>query len=150
MSLVGKEVDSAAVRKLVVAEQLELAKGKKLEAGLARRNTLSNFKGGYMFQYTGDRLNTLFVFLQPDALNERFEPFSGELVAGLSAGSTRTDVRRALGEPTSSGEATEIVGLRRFGPWDKFDRDSLRLHFEYTEPDERLHRLTVSVSDSAP
>jgi hypothetical protein len=69
---------------------------------------------------------------------------------GLSALSTRTDVRRNLGTPSRSGEAQTVAPLGRFGAHDRFDSNKLCLHFQYTEPEQTIELITVMTADTAP
>lgn len=147
MSLVGQPVIGADVQSLVVTDQLASSTELALEEGESPRGYLSCPEGGYLLSHTDGRVNTLFVFLVP---TDDYQAFPGPLTAGLSASSARSDVRQALGRPDRSGEARTFPGLGRKGAWDRYDRGPLCLHFEYTEPEERVRQITVMTAASAP
>lgn len=145
--LVGQPVTAAGVQSLIAAGQLESSTEPDLEEGESPRSFLSCPAGGYQLSHADGYINTLFVFLVP---TDEFRAFNGTLTAGLSAASSRSDVKRALGNPERSGEAKTLPILGRKGAFDRYIRGSLRLHFEYTEPDERIRQITVMTADNAP
>jgi len=147
MSLVGKPVASADVQSLVAADGLIASPEPNLEEGELPRSYLSCPSSGYLLSHTEGRVNTLFVFLVP---TDEYQPFTGLLTAGLSASSTRANVRRALGKPSHSGEAQTLPILGRKGAWDRYDQGSLCVHFEYTDPGERVRQITVMAAHAAP
>jgi hypothetical protein len=147
MSLVGQPVIADGVQSVVSTDQLESSTEPDLEEGESPRSYLSSPGGGYALSHTDGRVNTLFVFL---VATDAYQPFRGALPAGLSAASTRADVRRALGKPERYGEPQVLSGLGRKGAWDRYDRGSLCLHFEYTETGERVRQITIMTADTAP
>jgi hypothetical protein len=146
-ALVGQPVDAPAVRALIAAERLQSSEDADLEEGVPVRAYLSNPSGGYEFSHTLGRITTLFVYVRPA---QEHAAFRGPLVHGLSARSTRADVRMKLGTPTRSGEARTVAPLGRFGAHDRFDSADRCLHFQYAEPDETIQLITVMTADTAP
>jgi hypothetical protein len=147
VALVGQPVDAPAVRALIESERLQSSTGPDSEEGEPVRAYLSDPDGGYEFSHRLGRINTLFVYVRPAQGNAAFR---GALVHGLSARSTRADVRRELGTPTRSGEARTVAPLGRFGAHDRFDSTDRCLHFQYAEPDEKIQLITVMTTDTAP
>jgi hypothetical protein len=147
IALVGEPVDTPAVQALIASEQLQSSTEEDLEEGEAVRSHLSSPTGGYLFLRTLGRLNTLFVHVRPKG---EYAAFRGTLTHGLTARSTRTDVRTRLGTPSRSCEARNLPPLGRYGAYDRFDSDVLCLHFQYTEPEEEIELITVMTADVAP
>ena len=92
-------------------------------------------------------IETLFLFVLP---SEGFEAFRGTLIGGLTSQASRDEVRTQLGLPSHSKEAQTLPILGRKGAWDRYDSERICIHFEYTEPDERLRMVTVMAADTAP
>ena len=147
MALVGQPVTATDVRSLVAADGLIASTEPDLEEGEAPRSYLSCPARGYLLSHTSGRVNALFVFLVPI---DEYRAFSQALIAGLSAVSTREDVRLAFGKPARSGEAKTVPVLGRKGAWDRYEQGSLCVHFEYTDPEERVRLITVMTVDTAP
>jgi len=147
MALVGQPVAAADVRSLIAADGLVASTEPDLDEGEVPRGYLSCPTGGYSLSHTKGRVNTLFVYLVPTA---EYQAFSAKLIASLSRSCSRADVRRALGTPALSGEAQMDRILGRMGAWDRYNQGSLCVHFEYTEPEERVQQITVMTADTAP
>ncbi len=147
MAIIGQPVTAADVRSLVEAEGLIASTEPDLEEGELPRSYLSCPTGGYLLSHTAGRVNTLFVFLVP---TDEYRAFVAQLIAGLSCSSTRADVRHTLGLPARAGEAQTLPVLGRKGAWDRYDQGPLCVHFEYTEPEERIRQFTVMTADIAP
>jgi hypothetical protein len=147
VALVGQPVEAPAVRALIASERLQSSTEPDLEEGEPARSHLFSPGGGFEFTHTLGRINTLFVYVRPAGGNAAV---SGTLIHGLSARSTRTDVRRKLGTPSRSGEARTVAPLGRFGAHDRFDSEHVCVHFQYTEPDEQIELITVLTADTAP
>jgi hypothetical protein len=81
---------------------------------------------------------------------EEHQPFQGKLIANLSVESTRKDVRTRLGEPSRSREAQFITGLGARGPWDRYDEESLCIHFQYEGSDCRIQLITIMHFEGVP
>ena len=47
-------------------------------------------------------------------------------------------------------EATHIAGLGRQGAWDRFAVGEASVHFQYTEPGERIRLVTIMIRGEAP
>jgi hypothetical protein len=68
-----------------------------------------------------------------DGVMETYRRYAGDLPNGLSFDSTRSDVREALGVPTESREGgPAFLGIKR-RPWDWFNHEGRKLHFEYQD-----------------
>jgi hypothetical protein len=147
MALVGQPVTAADVQSLVVTNAVIESTEPDLEEGEPPRSYLSCPAGGYSLSHTDGRINTLFVFL---VATDEYQPFSAQLIAGLSRCSKRPDVRSSLGSPDRKGEAQWLPILGRKGAWDRYNRGALCIHFEYTEPEERVRQITVMTADTAP
>jgi hypothetical protein len=147
MALVGEPVDAPGVQALIASERLLSSTDEDLEEGVPVRSHLLSPSGGFEFSHTLGRLNTLFIYVRPKGGNAAFR---GALMHGLTARSTRTDVRKRLGTPSRSGEAQTLPPLGRFGAYDRYDSKGLCLHFQYTEPEEQIELITVMAADTAP
>lgn len=147
IALVGERVDSPAVQALIVAEQLQSSTEEDLDEGEAVQSHLSSPPGGFSFSHTLGQLNTLFVHVKPKG---EHAAFCGALPRGLTARSTRADVRKRFGMPSRSGEAETLPFLGRYGGWDRFDSKHLCLHFQYSDPEEEIEMITVMLADTAP
>lgn len=147
VALVGQPVDTAAVQALIASEQLHSTTEEDLEEGEPVESHLSSASGGYEFSHTLGRLNTLFIHVKP---KDEYAAFRGTLTHGLTAQSTRLDVRRSLGTPSRSGEAQTLPPLGRHGGWDRFDSNVLCLHFQYSELKAEIELITVMMADIAP
>lgn len=145
--LVGEPVDAPSVQALIASEQLRASTEEDLEEGEPSRSHLSSPTGGYVFTHTLGRVDTLFVYVKP---KDGYAAFRGVLTNGLTARSTRTDVRKSLGTPSRSGEPQTLPVLGRCGGWDRFDSKILCLHFQYSEPDEEIELITVMMANIAP
>ena len=147
VSLVGQSVTASPVQSLVAADRLVASTEPDLAEGETPRSYFSCTAGGYLLSHRHGRIETLFVYLTPCG---EYRAFRGALIAGLSARSTRADVRKALGRPTRSGEAQTVPVLGRKGAFDRYDNESLCLHFEYSEAGQVVRLITVMAADSAP
>jgi hypothetical protein len=150
-ALIGQAVDTAAVRTLVAVEGLSASAEPDFENDpdpSARRHYLSSAAGGYQLTHLGGRITTAFLYVVGAG---EFEPFRGALIEGLTAGSSRADVRARLGPPSRSGEAMGLPPLGRQGAWDRYDGDRLSVHFQYTaDASERIRLVTLMTSDTVP
>lgn len=150
IELVGKPVDAKAVQAVVVADSLRASSdppGYCGDSEETRRLYFSSHSGGYELIHVGGCVQTVFLYLRAD---DDFQPFPGPLLAGLTPADDRAAVRVRLGKPTFSGDATDILGLERQGPWDRWDNEQFCIHFQYTEADETLRLITVMSASSAP
>lgn len=146
VALVGQPVASDAVQAVVASDKL-MPSSDEFEEGEGLRHYLSAPTAGYHLTHVDGRVTTVFLYLAP---GDGFGPFGGPLVAGLAVGVTRAGVRERLGPPSRSGDGTTIVGLGRQGPWDRWDAERVCLHFQYTEPEQRVRLITVMAADSTP
>jgi hypothetical protein len=147
IALIGLPVDAPSVQLLIASERLQSSTEEDLEEGEPIRSFLSSKPGGYVFAHTLGRITTLFIYVRP---KHGYDAFRDATLHGLTSKSTCADVRRALGMPTRTGAAHSHPVLGRFGPWDRFDRQTVCLHFQYTEPDNGIELVTVVTPDVAP
>ena len=147
MAIVGAPVDAEGVRTLIAADHLVASAEPDLEEGEPPRSYLSGPAAGYEIMHCERQVNTVFLYAAPA---EGFEPFRGSLPGGLTAQATRQEVLRRFGIPERSGEAVTIPGLGRQGAWDRFVVGSVCVHFQYTEPEERIHLVSLMVAGKAP
>jgi hypothetical protein len=70
------------------------------------------------------------------------------LALGVTASSTRDDVRSALGPPTYTAPRGGSR-VRKHGPWDRYDTDEFCVHFEY-EVSGQIHMIALMDSETAP
>jgi len=149
IELIGKPVESKAVQAVVAAEKLRESSdpAEYGDSEETRRHYFSSHAGGYELVHSGGSVQTVFLYILP---NGEFRPFTGPLVTGLTATDTRTTIRERFGTPTFSGEVTNILGLGRQGPWDRWDHERSCVHIQYTEADETPQLITVMSISSAP
>jgi len=140
MAVVGKPADADAVRNLIAACRLEL------EDSVMHRSYFCNRPAGYQLMCSEGSVNTVFLYVVPD---EGFKSFRDPLPEGLSGRDTRAEVLRRFGTPERSGEPSTSSGIRT-GAWDRFVVGTVCVHFEYTEPEERIRRVTLMVAGKAP
>jgi hypothetical protein len=76
--------------------------------------------------------------------------FPGPLPYKVPCDATKTEVRRLLGKPEHSGKAYKDKIRGPQNAWDRFAVDSIRIHFEYTEPGLQISLVTLMTEDSAP
>jgi hypothetical protein len=136
-----------AVQDLIRAERLIESAEEDLEEGETPRSYLSSVDGGFQFSYLDGRIQTLFVFL---LATDGVQSFSRRLIAGLTPSSTREDVRHVLGKPSYSGQQIIHSILGPKGPWDRYDREFICLHFEYAQAEDGIRQITVMTVDAAP
>jgi hypothetical protein len=100
LAVIGQPVDSEAVQALVMSAPLVESADLDLEEGEPLRHSLMNHREGYELTHVQGRITAAHLFL---VATEGYAPFRGALVADLSPGSTRDEVRRRLGRPSLSG-----------------------------------------------
>lgn len=147
MVIVGAPVDSEGVRTLIAADHLVASTEPDLEEVEPPRSYLSGPAAGYQIIHCEGQVDTVFLYAVPA---EGFEPFRGPLPGDLSARATRQEVLRRFSIPERSGEASTIPGLGRQGAWDRFVVGSVCVHFQYTEPEERIRLVSLMVAGKAP
>lgn len=147
LTLIGQGAESEAVRGLISSDSLIASSDPDLEEGEPTRHSLSSPHGGYELTSVQGRITAVHLFLE--ATNE-YQPFVGSLVSGLTAGSSREEVRHRLGRPSRSGEAKTIPILGRQGSWDRYDGEKVCIHFQYAESEGRIRVVTLMVADLAP
>ncbi len=136
-----------AVRALVAADGLTASAEPDLEEAEPRRAYLSNPVAGYQLMHHSGRVATAFLYAESA---EGFASFPGLLPGGLPCGANRPEVRARFGVPERSGEAITISGLGRQGAWDRFEVGAIRVHFQYSEPRQRVRLVSVMAKADAP
>ena len=147
LAVVGAPVDSAAVNALVAVDGLASSTGPDYEEGEPRRSYLTNLAAGYQLLCHSGRVVTAFLYAEPA---EGFAAFPGSLPGGLARGTRRAEVLARFGAPERSGEAVTVPGLGRQGAWDRFAVDAVRVHFQYTEPEQSIRLVSVIAEPHAP
>lgn len=146
-AVVGSPVDSPAVRAMVTADALAASTEEDLEEGEPLRSYLSNPIVGYQLMHHSGRVVTAFLYAEP---GEGFAAFPGPLPGKLPRGATRAQVRARFGTPERSGEPFTSPFLGRQGAWDRFAVGGVRVHFQYTDPEQRVRLVTVMTAADAP
>jgi hypothetical protein len=146
IAVIGLPVTADAVHALIVADRLA-ASVEPEDWSVPRREYLSGQTSGYTLTHEEGRVVNVAIYAEPA---EGFAAFSAPLPGGLARGSTRKEVRARFGAPERSGEAATIAGLGRQGAWDRFAVGEVRVHFQYTEPDQRVRLVSVMAADVAP
>jgi len=145
--VVGTPVNSLAVVRLLAADGLESTSEPDLEEGEPPQGFLKAPASGYALKWQAGRITSAFLYVVPA---DGCQSFTGVLPGGLTGVSTRQDVRGRFGVAERSGEATSLPFLGRQGAWDRFRVGPVCVHFQYTEPDERIQQITLMAPDIAP
>lgn len=69
---------------------------------------------------------------------------------GYTTETTRKDIRKKLGKPTSRGDNVKAFLTRDAVSWDRYDLPAVAMHFEYNEHDQKLHLITLMRLEDAP
>ena len=72
-----------------------------------------------------------------------FAQFPGPLPGGLKFEAHQEDVRRAFGNPESSGGPAKLPGAFNHGGWDRYAVGASFVHFTYRADDERIELVTL-------
>jgi hypothetical protein len=147
LEVVGSPVESATVRALVVADKLSPSAEPDLEEGEPLRGYLGNPAFGYQLMHHSGRVATAFLYAEPA---EGFEAFPGPLPGGVTRGASRAQVLARFGVPERTGEATTFPGRGRQWAWDRFAMGAVRVQFQFTEPGQRVHLVTIMTAADAP
>ncbi len=70
-------------------------------------------------------------------------PYLGSLPHALTFASSRAQVREALGEPVQANEGGRAFLGLKIRPWDWFDSDGRKIHFEYYDGGEAVRMVSV-------
>lgn len=99
-------------------------------------------KTGVSLLFTRDVLDTVFFY---SGRTEGFRAFKEEILRQVGAGTTRSEVLAAFGEPASAGSAPLILNPSQRVAWVKYRVGDVTIHFSFS-PDEteRLDMLTVA------
>lgn len=147
LSLVGKSIKIAAFQALVKADRLKATKEEDLEEGQPIETTYVGKKLGYEILTFSGRVATLFLYAKSF---DGFTAFPGIFPYGVESGATRAEVRKLLGKPERSGKAFKDPILGPQGAWDRFVIDSIRVHFEYTNPELQVKMVTLMTEEDSP
>lgn len=63
---------------------------------------------------------------------------------------TRKDIRRKLGKPTTQGDNIKAFIKKDAVSWDRYDNATVAMHFEYTSHDMKLLLITLMRLEDAP
>lgn len=147
LSIVGKPIKSAAFRALVTADRLKSSKEEDLEEGQPVAMSFVGKKAGFEISTEDGRVVAVFLYVEPC---DGFAAFPGPLPYKVPRDATRTEVRGLLGKPEQSGKAYKDKILGPQGAWDRFAVETIRIHFEYTDPELQVHLVTLMTEESAP
>lgn len=147
LSLLGKPVTGATLRGLIAADKLKSSKEPDLKEGLPPACHFTGKKAGYEVSAENGRVIAVFLYVEKA---DGFAAFPSSLPYDVPPDASRTDVRRLLGKPEKSGKAFKHKILGPQAAWDRFAVGSIRIHFEYTDPELRISRVTLMTEDSAP
>lgn len=73
-----------------------------------------------------------------------------ESLAELPFSLTRRQVHARLGAPAKTGEPRIDAILGAYGAWDRFERDGITLHVQYSAHNEMIEMLTIMRPDRVP
>jgi hypothetical protein len=146
IDIVGTPFDSDAVQTIIAASEMVVSTHPNGE-GRSPHVYLSAHKEGYSLLHCDGKVRTIFVYVLPIC---NFTPFQGCLPGDLPTSATRSQVLQQFGVPSRTGSAAPVPILGRMGAWDRFDGDRVCIHFEYTEPDERVQMVTIMNAATAP
>ncbi len=90
------------------------------------------------------------AYLYAPGAKHGFSPYEGSLPAGLTWGSTPAEVRLALGTPSVHGLEQLVPMIGKVGPWDRYDRPDVVLHFQYDTRGRQLSVVTLMAPDRIP
>lgn len=80
-----------------------------------------------------------------DKKEARYRQYQGELLCGLSFHSSRDAVRAVLGEPAQFNNGGKIMPvLGRILPWDWFEHDGGKVHFQYSETCDEIVMVSLA------
>lgn len=147
LSLLGKPSTGAAMRSVIVADNLKMTKEPDLKKGLPTSSSFIGKKSGYEVSAEEGRVVAVFLYVEKA---DGFSAFPDSLPYDVPRDATRTEVRRLLGKPEHSGKAMNDKILGPQSAWDRFALDSVRIHFEYTDPGLQISLITLMTEDSAP
>ena len=69
---------------------------------------------------------------------------------GYTAKTTRKDIRRKLGKPTTQGDNVKAFIKKDAVSWDRYDNATVAMHFQYTSDDMKLNLITLMRLEDAP
>jgi hypothetical protein len=82
------------------------------------------------------------IFLYADGV-EDFKQYVEELPGGISFDMSRSQVRKALGEPSFSAEVGGIGLMAIDFSFDRYESDTHYIRFEYTENNAHIRLVTI-------
>ena len=147
LSLLGKPITGAALRGVIARDELKLSKEPDLKEGQPDACAFIGKKVGYEISAEDGRVVAVFLRVEK---SDGFVSFPGPLPYKVPRDATRTEVRRLLGKPEHSGKAYKDKILGPQNAWDRFAVDSIRVHFEYTDPGLQISLVTLMTEESAP
>lgn len=147
LSLLGKPITGAALRGLVTADGLKASKEEDMKEGQPVAWNFIGKKVGYELLAEDGQVITAFLYVEKA---DGFAAFPGPLPYKVPRDASRTEVRHLLGKPELSGKAFHDKILGPFGSWDRFIVDSIRVHFEYTDPGLQIKVITLMTEEAAP
>jgi hypothetical protein len=142
-ALVGESLQSAQVVEFFLTQPATARRRLQGRTDLNGIRSLSSKEYGYEVVHSKGRIETIFLYVRGKG---DYSPFRGELSRGVLADDSRAQVLAKFGPPTRSGCADPAGQW----PWDRYDSDSLCLHFSYAEGGIGLWMVTLMAPDVAP
>lgn len=140
LSLLGSSLDSEEVQSRIETDELKLEKLEDLEEGQAEQAFLESYDNGYSISFSDGV--AVAVFLKVTAKNQ-YAAYRGDLPFGLSASSSRTQVREKMGEPLQSAEPHSDPILGDYGAWDKYEYQGAAVHFQFRLDENGIELVTL-------
>jgi hypothetical protein len=149
VAVIGQSIDAPPPRALLdTLERHTRVEEDILNEGIEPIQWLSFPEDGFLIRLNSQgRIEAIHIFVVAE---EGFRPYAGDLIVGLSSRDGRPAVRQKLGSPTRSGEqfTHDILGPQ--GAWDRYDSESVSIHFQYVFDGDGLRLVTIMAADLAP
>ena len=104
-------------------------------------NYLSARDAGISFALS-KKLKVEQIFLYADQV-EKFKQYAGDLPGGLSFDMSRAEVRKVLGEPSSSEEAGGVGIMANEFSFDHYQSDTHYIRLHFTDKDAQIRLITI-------
>lgn len=73
-----------------------------------------------------------------------------KLLKFFSFSQNRSNILDSYGHPSKSGEKSSHPVLGKYGPWDRFARESYTIHFAYYFNSDTIKRVTIMENEFVP
>ena len=99
-------------------------------------------KKGISLLFEEEVLRTVFIYLGRDQ-NKGYRRFAEELIQGVSAFTTHSEILALFGEPSGAGNAPVIVNPSQKQKWVRYLAGDTTIQFSFTAGEDRLDLLRV-------